>query len=362
MTEPDWIYEQCPFLPEIDRVYTAVDLADLGEERSEPFYETALRLAQSYWRTGFPAKALLMCNRAFSARLSPGASVLKTKPWPYRAVAWILVNRMNDRFIGNPRRHFQHLATRMVEPQKELRVWRAWACWYLAKELLDEKDFPPDAKQIVEEDVIEPTRLEIGAQLDLVSNFGDRIEWEGAVKWSTPWRRKINRGAARVKVQRIPAADLKLVREMALQIWPAVYSEIISAGQIEYMLRTFYTLEKMGSEMETKGVCYAVIQINGRPGGYLSFEVLRGECCAFLHKLYLAPQHHGMGAGSEALGWVEKTAAKLGLAKVKLRVNKQNALAIRSYRRNGFQFAGEETSDIGGGFVMDDYWMEKRLK
>ena len=113
--------------------------------------------------------------------------------------------------------------------------------------------------------------------------------------------------------------------------------------------------------MEAKGVSYAVIHINGQPGGYLSFEVLRSECCAFLHKLYLAPQHHGMGAGSEALGWVQKAAAKLGLAKVKLRVNKQNALAIRSYLRNGFQFVEEETSDIGGGFVMDDYWMEKRI-
>ena len=185
MKESDWVYKECPFLPEIDRHYTAVDLAELGGERGEPFYETTLRLAQSYWRTGYPAKALLMCNRAFSARLSVGAAVLKSKPWPYRAVAWILVNRMDGCFIGNPRRHFQHLATRMVEPQKELRVWRAWACWYLAKELLDEKEYPPDAKQILDEGVIEPTQFEIGAQLGRDSVAAQNQHGRGKGKGST---------------------------------------------------------------------------------------------------------------------------------------------------------------------------------
>lgn len=361
MTEPDWIFESCPFLPEIDRFFTTVDLAKLGDERGDAFYETTLSFAQSYWKTGFPAKALLMCNRAFSARLRPDTGVLMARPLPYCAVAWILVNRPSGRFIGNPRRHFQHLATRMVEPQRELREWRAWACWYLAKELLDESEFPPDSKQIVDEGVIEPTRQKIGAQLDLVSQFGDRIVWESALKWCTPWRRKVSCGVAKVTVRRISVVELPLVRQMALQIWPVVYPEIISVGQIDYMLRSFYSVDKMRDEVETKGVCYAVIDVNGRPSGYLSFEVLRGERCAFLHKLYLNPQHHGMGAGSETLKWVEQTAAKLGLGKVKLRVNKHNALAIRTYRRSGFEFAGEETSDIGGGFVMDDYWMEKQL-
>jgi ribosomal protein S18 acetylase RimI-like enzyme len=44
-----------------------------------------------------------------------------------------------------------------------------------------------------------------------------------------------------------------------------------------------------------------------------------------------------------------------------LQVNKRNEKAIKLYRRAGFAVREEIVVDIGGGFVMDDYVMEKRL-
>jgi RimJ/RimL family protein N-acetyltransferase len=44
-----------------------------------------------------------------------------------------------------------------------------------------------------------------------------------------------------------------------------------------------------------------------------------------------------------------------------LNVNKQNLRAIRAYERNGFFVREAVVVDIGGGFVMDDYVMAKRL-
>ena len=44
-----------------------------------------------------------------------------------------------------------------------------------------------------------------------------------------------------------------------------------------------------------------------------------------------------------------------------LNVNKHNATAIRAYERNGFVKARESVTDIGSGFVMDDYVMEIKL-
>jgi hypothetical protein len=40
-------------------------------------------------------------------------------------------------------------------------------------------------------------------------------------------------------------------------------------------------------------------------------------------------------------------------------VNKGNEKAIRSYERNGFVKVRSQVADIGKGFVMDDYVMEK---
>jgi len=44
-----------------------------------------------------------------------------------------------------------------------------------------------------------------------------------------------------------------------------------------------------------------------------------------------------------------------------LTVNKDNADSIAFYRRVGFGIAGSSVTDIGGGFVMDDYRMSKSV-
>ncbi|MFN0124154.1 MAG: GNAT family N-acetyltransferase, partial [Blastocatellia bacterium] len=46
---------------------------------------------------------------------------------------------------------------------------------------------------------------------------------------------------------------------------------------------------------------------------------------------------------------------------ISLCVNKRNTEAIAVYRRMGFAIRSAISVDIGGGYVMDDYVMEKRL-
>lgn len=354
-----WKNKPCPFLPETDHVCTHVDLEAVGADRGPVFYETALKYAQSLWRTGYPAKSLLLCSRAMAADLHKGDEVLHRWPLPYQAVAWILVNRKEGQFLGNPRLHYQHLASRMVEPKKELRTWRAWACWYLAKELLAQAEFPGDMIQIRKEGMVEPTHDEISCQLGKLSTLNDDRCWNAALHWCQNWRHARPVGRHRVSVRPVERMELTIVRQLAYHIWPRVYPGIVSDAQIRFMLERFYDLATMWEEIERRGVCYAFIEFDGQPAGYLSFEGLRTDKTAFLHKLYLLPEFHGVGAGAIALDWVEHAAARVGLRWVKLRVNKNNAQAIRAYLRRGFKFAGDVVSDIGGGFVMDDYWMEK---
>lgn len=53
--------------------------------------------------------------------------------------------------LGNPVRHFQHLASRMSGPRAEIRAWRAWACFHLAERCLAGAEFPRDGEQIARE-------------------------------------------------------------------------------------------------------------------------------------------------------------------------------------------------------------------
>ena len=49
----------------------------------------------------------------------------------------------------------------------------------------------------------------------------------------------------------------------------------------------------------------------------------------------------------------------MGCTRLQLRVNKANASAIRAYCRAGFTFVEDVCTDIGNGFVMDDYRLER---
>ncbi len=354
MKRTEWVNPPCPLLPAVNRHFDHQDIEALHHERGPLLYETALHYAQSLWREGFPAKSILLLNRALALPLS----VHEQWPLPYAALVWIMQNQPNGQFIGNPRRHWQHLATRMVEPNKELRTWRAWACWYLAKTLLPEATFPSDHQQIREEQLVKPTCDQIAANLQRLSPANDLEIWQQALSTLQPPRPPL---AARVR--RIGADEVPVVQKLAQAIWHAYYPGIISDAQIRYMLSIWYQPGNMAHEMQAREVWYALVEVEGQGTvGYLSFEKLAHEPVLFINKLYLLPAVHGHGLGGMTLRWAEERACELRCQVVRLRVNKRNALAIRAYLRHGFRFTEDVISDIGSGFVMDDYVMEKAVR
>ena len=129
---------------------------DLGGDRGPAFYGAALRYAQSLWREGKPAQAILQLNKAWSADLPGAVPLADAGVSPYRALVWILQQGPDGGFLGNPVRHFQHLATRMSGPRAVARSWRAWAGFHLAERLLDGRDCPRDQRQIDAENLVIP--------------------------------------------------------------------------------------------------------------------------------------------------------------------------------------------------------------
>lgn len=359
-TIPVWLNAPHPYLPSIDRVYTPSDMDVFGKDRGPEFYETALQYAQSLWRLGFPAKSILLINRALASPLQTSEPALQRLPLPYQALAWLLIHRPSGQFIGNPRRHWQHLATRMVHPHKELRTWRAWACWYLAKELLPEEEFPADLRQVRTESVAEPTHAAIAMTLQRISPANDVALWESALDWGREQLGKMPRLPLPLRIRSINPDELPTVQRLGQDIWRRYYPGIISEAQIEYMLSVWYQPSAMAREMEQRAVCYALVEAEARGAvGYVSFERFAGTDILFINKLYVLPEVHGRGVGRAALQWVEDWARKIGCRRVQLRVNKANATAIRAYLRAGYQFVKDVCTDIGNGFVMDDFLMER---
>lgn len=170
----------CPWLPEVGQIHDFTITRRHGRDRGPAFYQDALGYAQSQWVSGKPAQAILQLNKAWMADLSGRAEVLEQYPPPYRALVWILRRSMDGTrgYLGNPVRHFQHLASRMSGPRAEIRVWRAWLCLHLAERVLPSGSYPRDGHQIAREGLWIPGA---GRALEAVNSGGWPAEANSAM-------------------------------------------------------------------------------------------------------------------------------------------------------------------------------------
>lgn len=152
--------------------------------------------------------------------------------------------------------------------------------------------------------------------------------------------------------------DIQTAEELAKKIWRDYYKDIISSEQIEYMLRRFQSATSIKEQIDA-GFHYYLITDRQKALGYFCFQVREQEL--FLSKIYLDANYRGKGAGFIAFDFIEREAHRLGATTISLTVNRNNSVALAAYQRWGMHISGELVTDIGGGFVMDDYRLEKQL-
>ena len=164
-----------------------------------------------------------------------------------------------------------------------------------------------------------------------------------------------------VEIVAAAEADLPAIAELAGIIWWAHYPGIISHEQIDYMLARMYSIATLRAEIVSEGIRFERLVVDGILVGFASYGPTREPGVMKLHKLYLRGDCQGRGLGRLLLQHCERKARKLGALRLILAVNKQNARAIAAYKRNGFAIVDSVVTDIGGGFVMDDFIMARNL-
>mgnify|MGYP001359209043 CR=1 FL=1 len=163
----------CPELPPVEEVLTAAETAAFRRNYNSEFYYATLRYAQSLWLEGKAAQALLQLNKSFMADLRGDETILAEWPLPYAAKVWVMSHCPEGDFLGNPVRHYQHLATRMSGVRARLRRWRAWGCFHLAEKVLDQAANPRDERQIETEGVSIPPAAQVLESLEKVGLTGE---------------------------------------------------------------------------------------------------------------------------------------------------------------------------------------------
>ncbi|MBN2842026.1 MAG: GNAT family N-acetyltransferase [Sedimentisphaerales bacterium] len=146
---------------------------------------------------------------------------------------------------------------------------------------------------------------------------------------------------------------------LATEIWTEHYLPIIGPEQVSYMLAKFQSPAAIASQIR-QGYRYFLIEDEmAAITGY--FAVRIDSNGMFLSKFYVKRSCRGKGLGRQAFAFIEKLATDNGLGLIWLTVNKNNTASIKIYKKLGFIIADKVVTDIGNGYVMDDYKMEKQL-
>lgn len=199
---------------------------------------------------------------------------------------------------------------------------------------------------------------------------------------------------------RTPACIVALAA-LADEIWHEYYSPLIGAEQVDYMLSRMQSAEAIARQIEAEGYEYYFINYGGRNAGYMGIRIDRkadssggtktsGKVLTdrkaktpdkaqsdrktkagldiktpggslFLSKFYILKSERGRGYARESLLFLTHLCLRHGLKSIWLTVNRDNRASVDVYLKSGFKVVGEEVTDIGGGFVMDDLIMEKDI-
>ncbi len=156
------------------------------------------------------------------------------------------------------------------------------------------------------------------------------------------------------------------VATLAHEIWYEFFVPLVGRPQVDYMVQKFQNAVAIQLQID-QGYEYFLVRRAVTPGqamdmgdiGYCAVQQQPGRVM-FLSKFYLHHAARGTGTGRKRMEFIEGLARRRELSLLWLTVNKGNP-SVQAYQRLGFRIAAELVMDIGGGFVMDDYRMEKAL-
>jgi N-acetylglutamate synthase-like GNAT family acetyltransferase len=159
-------------------------------------------------------------------------------------------------------------------------------------------------------------------------------------------------------IRQADKSDIPLIRELTYQVWPQTYASILSQEQIDYMLELMYSPRSLEQQMD-EGCDFRIIYAGGVPVGFASVQETEPHIFK-LHKIYILLPQQGKGTGKFLLEHIIDEIKKKGAKVLQLQVNRFNK-AKEFYEKLGFAVVYEADFEIGNGFFMNDYVMEKKL-
>lgn len=157
----------------------------------------------------------------------------------------------------------------------------------------------------------------------------------------------------KLTMQPVSDAQIETLAALADEIWHEFFPCILTESQINYMVEKFQSAPAMRDQIANSGYRYYFVMLGEETIGYIGIQP--EDELLFLSKLYLKKEYRGHGYGRQMIDFVVQQARELGKSGVYLTVNRFNDGSVGVYRATGFDLVRTQVTDIGNGYIMDDY-------
>lgn len=154
--------------------------------------------------------------------------------------------------------------------------------------------------------------------------------------------------------------DIPVIQELTEKIWRPTYQDINTPEQIDYMIEMMYSTSALNKQITELGHRFVILLDDNVPIGFASYSTTDAPGIFKLQKIYLDGSYQGKGVGKLLLQEVVDQVKDRGAHTLELNVNRLNKAKF-FYEKQGFSIFQEKKTDIGNGFIMDDYVMRKPL-
>jgi len=149
-------------------------------------------------------------------------------------------------------------------------------------------------------------------------------------------------GASEARIRDIQLGDFLAIRRVARETWAVTYRGIVPEDVQDEFVRRAYLEESLARRME--GGVFLVADLNEKVVGFADFYSDSGE--VRLAAIYVLPGEQGRGIGTRLLeAGIKRFSA---VARITLRVERDNHPARRFYEAHCFRETGEFTEDFFG--------------
>lgn len=155
-------------------------------------------------------------------------------------------------------------------------------------------------------------------------------------------------------------AQIQVVAQLADTIWREHFTAVIGIEQVNYMLAKYQNFNAIKMQIEL-GWSYYLFKMDDEHVAYCALIPDAKKHRVMLSKLYVRNDYRGKGLGSYILNFIEGEYKGGSNKYLWLTVNRFNTNSINWYKHHQFTVIDEVKKDIGKGYFMDDYIMEKQL-